>query len=232
MDLDIRRTEFGPDTDQGFIVKPSDITEVGCTLDLSLFGLTADDRSIPAGTPLGLVTAEGVFGAYSGGANRTDEVQTLIEGGSGLTSFTITFDGQTTGSIDDDATPAQVQAALEALSNIAPGDVVVTGTTAPINMAVRFAGNLADANVAQMTTTPTGGTGSVAVATTTAGGAEGSNDGRQVFAGVLFDTIPTRGKTSGNVGASRIVLGAIYEAKLPTPIDSAAKADMPSIVFV
>ena len=37
---------------------------------------------------------------------------------------------------------------------------------------------------------------------------------------------------AGNVGASRIVLGAIYEAKLPTPIDTAAKADVPTIAFV
>lgn len=126
MDLAIRTTEFGPDTDQGFIVKPNDITEVGCTLDLALFGLTDSDTSIPAGTPLGEVTASGVYGPYS----------------------------------------------------------------------------------------------------------DAATDGRQTFAGPLFDTIPTRGKTSGNVGASRIVLGAIYEAKLPTPIDPAAKADMPTIAFV
>lgn len=232
MDLAIRTTDFGPDTDQGFIVKPSDITEVGCTLDLALFGLSASDTSIPAGTPLGKVTATGLYGAYSGGANRTDERVTLTEGGSGLTSWTATFGGQTTASIDDDATAAQAQTALEALSTIGAGNVLVTGTSVATGLTVTFRGDLADADVSAITTTPTGGTGTVVVAVTTAGGAEGSSDGRQVFAGLLYDTIPTRGKVAGNVGASRIVLGAIYEAKLPTPIDTAAKADVPTIAFV
>jgi hypothetical protein len=233
VDIAISRTEFGPDTDQGFIVKPQDITEVGCTLNLALFGLTAEDRSIPAGTPLGKVTASGLYGPYSGGANRTDESVTLTEGGSGLTSWTATFGGQTTSSLDDDATAGQVEAALEALSTIGEGNVEVTGGplgTGPFT--VTFTGDLADADVGAITTTPTGGTGTVVVAVVTTGGAEGSADGRQTFAGLLFDTIPTRGKTSGNVGASRIVLGAIYEAKLPTPIDSAAKADMTTLAFV
>ena len=234
VDLAIRTTEFGPDTDQGFIVKPSDITEVGCTLNLALFGLTADDGSIPAGTPLGKVTATGLYGAYSGGANRTDETWTLAEGGSGLTSWTFTPDGgSASASLDDDATAADVQAEVD--DAYGEGNIIVTRTTvAPSTwvLTVNPDGELADTDLTPPTTTPTGGTGTVVVTTTTAGGAEGSSDGRQVFAGLLFDTIPTRGKTAGNVGASRIVLGAIYEAKLPTPIDSAAKADMPTIAFV
>lgn len=111
------------------------------------------------------------FYAWLQDKTTTDEVQTLTEGGAGLTSYTITFDGQTTASLDDDATAAQVQAALEALSNLAPGDVVVTGTTNPIAMTVTFAGTKANADQPAMTTTPTGGTGTVDVATTTAGGA-------------------------------------------------------------
>lgn len=125
MDISTTTTAYGPDSTQGGIVKPQDITEVGCTLDLALFP-DAADGSIPALTPLAKVTASGLYGPY---------------------------------------------------------DNAATG-------------------------------------------------GREVFAGLLFDTIPTRGKTTGNVGASRIVLGAIYEAKLPSPIDSAAKADMPTIAFV
>jgi hypothetical protein len=42
--------------------------------------------------------------------------------------FTLTFDGSTTGAIDWDATPGEVQAALETLPNIASGDVLVTGS--------------------------------------------------------------------------------------------------------
>lgn len=43
-------------------------------------------------------------------------------------NFTITFEGQTTASIAEGATAGAVQTALEALSNVAPGDLVVTGS--------------------------------------------------------------------------------------------------------
>jgi hypothetical protein len=109
----------------------------------------------------------------TGNYSLTNAVHTLTEGGAGLTSYTITFDGQTTGSIDDDATAAQVQTALEALSNIAPGDVVVTGSTNPIAMQLTWGGAYAGDNVPAPTTTPTGGTGTVVVATVTQGGQPG-----------------------------------------------------------
>lgn len=102
---------------------------------------------------------------------NTDEVQTVTEGGSGLTSFTLTFAGQTTGSIAAAATAAAVQTALEALSNVEPGDVTVTGSASG-PYTVSFAGGQYDGtNVAQMTATPTGGTGTVTVATSTGGSA-------------------------------------------------------------
>lgn len=144
------------------------------------------DGYVPSGTPLGLVTATEKIGPYTG--DSTDEVQTITEGGSGLTSFTLTYSGQTTASIDDDATAAQVQAALEALSNIGEGNVEVTGGplgTGPFS--VKFVGDLANTNVAQMTATPTGGTGTVTIATGTAGGADASSDGREVLYGFLAD---------------------------------------------
>jgi hypothetical protein len=89
--------------------------------------------------------------------------QTIEEGGSGLTSFTLTFNGQTTTSIDDDATPAQVEAALVALSTIGVDDVVVTGTSAPVDMTVTFRAALAGTPLL-LTATPTGGTGTITIA--------------------------------------------------------------------
>ena len=63
-------------------------------------------------------------------AHYVGEVQELgIDAGGG--TYTLTFDGQTTGSIPFDADGAVVQAALEALPNIAPGDVEVNGSAAP-----------------------------------------------------------------------------------------------------
>jgi hypothetical protein len=154
--------------------------------DSTLFSLAAYPSGVvPSGTPIGIVTATGKAGPYTG--DSTDEVQTLTEGGSGLTSYTITFGGQTTDSIDDDATAAQVQAALEALSTIGAGNVLVTGgPLASGAFTVTFRGDLANTNVAAMTTTPTGGSGTVVVATGTAGGADASADGREILAGFLY----------------------------------------------
>jgi hypothetical protein len=56
---------------------------------------------------------------------RVNAVQRLTVQATGGT-YTLTFDGQTTAPIAWDATAGTIQAALEALSNIAPGDVVVT----------------------------------------------------------------------------------------------------------
>lgn len=78
------------------------------------------------------------------GSAGTQEINTLSETGtiSGGT-YTITLDAQTTAAIPYNATAAQIQAALEALSNIAPGDVIVTG--GPVHTAavvITFTGTL------------------------------------------------------------------------------------------
>lgn len=70
---------------------------------------------------------------------------------------TLTFDGQTTGTIAFNASAATIQTALEGLSNIAPGDVSATGGplgTAAID--VEFTGALAERNVPLLTSDTTG----------------------------------------------------------------------------
>jgi hypothetical protein len=58
----------------------------------------------------------------------TSEVQTVtITGGPAGGTFTLTYDGQTTGAIAFNALGSAVETALEALSNLAPADVAVTG---------------------------------------------------------------------------------------------------------
>jgi hypothetical protein len=161
---------------------------MGLTLDGSLFDTVTlfPDGRVPSGVVLAKNTSTGLYGPYGG---TTEEVQTITEGGSGLTSFTLTYAGQTTASIDDDATAAEVQAALVALSNIAPGDVTVTGGplgTGP--MTVTFGGTLANTNVAQMTAAPTGGTGTVTIATGTAGGAAIGTGGLETAVCHLLNT--------------------------------------------
>jgi len=198
-------------------------------LDVSAFtgAVHYPNGYIPSGTPLAKITASGLYGPYS----VTDEVQTLTVGGSGLTSFTITYSGQTTSSLDDQATAAEVQAALEALSNIAPGDVTVTGAAGG-PWTLTFGGALADANVAAVTTTPTGGTGTVVVATTTAGGTEGSG-GLETCAGLLFGavTIPNVLDTTKDVGAALFVHGFVKLSRLPFTLDTNGQADCKLIHF-
>lgn len=88
-------------------------------------------------------------------------------------TFTLTFDGQTTAGIAYDATAAAVQTALEALSNIAPGDVTVSGGPLPASsVTIAFGGAYEGQNVPALTGTGTGLTpvGAVTVTTTTEGG--------------------------------------------------------------
>lgn len=128
----------------------------------------------------------------------TNEVQTVTEGGSGLTSFTLTYSGQTTASIAAAATAAQVRAALEALSNVGTGNVAVTGSAGG-PYTVTFGGNLAGTDVAQMTATPTGGTGTVTVATTTAGGTSSITAGQ-----VIGQCVHIGGIADGGTGRIRL----------------------------
>lgn len=102
----------------------------------------------------------------------TNETQSITEGGSGLTSFTLTYNGQTTASIAASSTVAQITTALQGLDDIDPGDISVTGPAGASNgpWLVTFIGRLAGTNVPQMTATPTGGTGTVTIATPVPGG--------------------------------------------------------------
>lgn len=96
------------------------------------------------------------------GPAGTQEVNTItttgtVTGG----TFTLTYSAQTTAAIAWNATAADVQAALEALSNVAPGDVIVTGGPWPgTPMVITFGGTLNGLPTgAPITITPTGLTG-------------------------------------------------------------------------
>ena len=65
-------------------------------------------------------------GTLIGAVNEKQEVRLFNAGGG---TFTLTYDGQTTGNIAYNASAATVQTALEALSNIGSGDVTVTGSS-------------------------------------------------------------------------------------------------------
>lgn len=106
----------------------------------------------------------------TGGAG-TSEVQTVTLTGTPTGgTFTLTFDGETTGDIAFDATAAAVELALEALTNVGVGNATTTGAAGG-PYTVTF--GVALGNVPQMTGNGddlTGGTApAVVVATTTPG---------------------------------------------------------------
>lgn len=92
----------------------------------------------------------------------TNELQAIYTDATGG-DFTLTYSGQTTTAIDWDADASEVQAALVALSNIGPSDVVVSKDGS--NWLVEFTGALAATDVAKMTLTSslTGGSAAVVV---------------------------------------------------------------------
>lgn len=113
-----------------------------------------DDVAAPTTTPASLV------------GTSIPEIQQIAVDATGG-DFTITWSGQTTGALAFNITPGDMQTALVALSNISPGDVVVTGgvgnnggTTPYVLTWLASLGN-----VAQPTTTPTGLTGGASTAT-------------------------------------------------------------------
>jgi hypothetical protein len=105
----------------------------------------------------------------------TSEVQTItITGAPAGGTFSITYSGQTTPALAYNAAPSAVQTALQALSNIGAGNVLVTGT-AGSSYVLTFAGALANTNVPAVLPvgTFTGGTSPTISAATTTGGAAG-----------------------------------------------------------
>lgn len=125
----------------------------------------------------------GKVGPYAGATNAADEVQTLTRTSTGGT-VTLTFDGATSAPVAATVvgfTAAAVQAALEGLPSIDPGDIAVAGAAGgPIT--VTFSGaKFTHKNVGAIVVDNTSATGGTIVqATTTAGsaGTNGATDGR------------------------------------------------------
>lgn len=178
-------------------------------------------------------TARGRALHVRNGAAVVNEVQTINLGSATAGTITITFAGQTTAAIAFNATASAVQTALEALSNIAPGDVTVTGGPLPGAITLTFGGAYAGVNVAQVTVTPTGLTGgTVTVATTTEGVPNSINV-----------TLPTPATADGLAVADRAVtvaagahavigLGASSQAGIYAQLDGSVYVDYSAVTTV
>lgn len=86
------------------------------------------------------------------GVTTTDEIQTISLTGSPFGgTATLTYNAHTTGTIAYNASAATVQAALEALSDFVPGDVVCAGGPWPAGITVTFEDAFAATDVAAIT---------------------------------------------------------------------------------
>jgi hypothetical protein len=104
---------------------------------------------------------------------KTNEKQTITVTDASGGTFTVSYDSVESGNLPYNLTTAQLQAALEGLTTIGEGNIVVTGT-AGVSYVCEFAGTLAQTSLALMViddTLVTGGAGvEVTIAQTTDGG--------------------------------------------------------------
>lgn len=185
--------------------------------------ITLDVTAFTAGThypngyiPSGMVLSElagGLFGPYSG---RVAEVQTAtITGAPTGGTFTLTVEGSTTGGIAFNASAAVVQAALEALPGVDPGDITVTGAAGgPYTLTFNTGGGNVAAITASGASLTGGSSPSLTIATTTQGASTGSG-GTEVPSGHLFNSISIRSGQTTDVGAPLFEHGFVRISKLP-----------------
>ncbi len=114
----------------------------------TLAGTPQSVTMIPVGAGFSVVGSSRVRYQITAVNNNEQQTVTITNATGG--TFTLTFSGQTTAAIAYNAAAAAVQTALENLSNIAPGDVVVTGSAGG-PWTVEFQGVYAATDVALMT---------------------------------------------------------------------------------
>ena len=146
--------------------------DTGNTLTVSeILGVCSD---IASGTVCAVAKLPGIGWSVISAQCTCDEVQRILITGSPTGgTYTLTFDGQTTAAIQWNAATVDVRAALEALSNIDVGDVLVTGGPHPgTAIDVEFIGQYENTDVSEMTATSslTGGTYPAITVTTIQGG--------------------------------------------------------------
>jgi PKD repeat protein/type 1 glutamine amidotransferase len=117
----------------------------------NLWFVTGDDTPAGGGN-------SGGFGPFND--MLTNETQTIAVAGASGGTFTLTFQGQTTAPIAFPLVNADIEAALEALSNL--DDVAVTGTG---TRSVQFRGTVSQQNVELMTADGSGLTGTTPTVT-------------------------------------------------------------------
>ena len=183
------------------------ITFAGNVAKMVVPTITVANNSLVDATPATIAVVETTPGDDD---PATNEVQTLTIAAGPPTggTFQLTFDGETTAPITWSATNntllANIDAALEALSNIGAGEIACAATTLTAGvgaLTITFSGALAATDVDLITVADnslTGNTGTVAVAETTPG-VNATARGAKIGA-VVTDT--TNGKLYINTGTA------------------------------
>jgi hypothetical protein len=140
------------------LVDDTSIAGANTTIEIdTLAGLPNARTTVPIGARFTIATVANTTFTVTD-ANNNEQQQVSIGTHTGGT-YTLTYSGQTTAAINFNAAASAVHSALEALSNLAVGDVTVTGTGPWV---VEFTGTLEGDDVALMTidgTNLTGGAG-------------------------------------------------------------------------
>lgn len=237
MDMSVRSESIGQG-DQSWLGSRHS-TDNAKSVTVARAALTAlthyPDGYLKSGTPMAKATSGTYSGFWVPLAARANEVQTVtITGAPTGGTFTLTLDGETSAAIAYNATAAAVQTALEAMSNVAPGDVTVAGGPGPgAPYVATFTGARSGTDVPAFTASSslTGGTSpAVGVATTTGGGSAAA-DGSDVLDGFLLTDVSVPPGSTGNVAGPLVWHGRIIAANLPFPVSTAAQKAAPSFVF-
>lgn len=226
MDLRVRSTPGAPVADHSWLAGDSaafDNAQTG-TLDVSEFTsgthYDATSKVMPAGVALAEVG--GVLVPFA----PTAEAQTIqVTGSPTGGDFKLSVNGEVTGVIAYNADATAVQAALEALSNIAPGDVAVTGTT---TKTITFGGAYAGVNVPTILLADNDLTGGSSPSVTIASSAEG---GSQELFGFLAFPEPLLGSDGvlADVAAVAVIVDAtIVPSKLPVTAQRTINKNTPT----
>lgn len=182
----------------------------------------AADTELAHGSPLYWDDAAGFWKLWVGASN---EVNTLTADATPASagSFTLTVNGVTSAAIPFNATAAIVQAALEAMSNIAPGDVTAVATTganlgvANAVVTLNWGGAFAGTNVvitADQTLISAGN--DFVLGTTTAGGSNPSDGG--LIDGFLWaPDEPHMGLLAGETHIQVFRMGLVHAEDVPVP---------------
>lgn len=187
------------------------------------------DVSLPNLTPLFYNDATGFWDVWLGQSN---EVNTITSNATPATAgtFTLTVNGQTTAAIAFNATAANVQTALEALSNVAPGDVAAVATSganlgaASAVVTLNWGGTFAGQNVA-ITATMGGLTGNAHVLATSTQGGTSASDGSVIDGFLWTPDAPHLGLLAGQTHVQVFKMGVIHAADIPVPTGE-SRADL------